>query len=90
MQQYSLMIMVDHSLIVGLWGVVNNAGVNVVGDMETTPIDQINRCLSINLFGMIRVTQQVLPMKISIHKSLAILFILYAFYRPMYMYNKEF
>lgn len=62
MQQYSLMIMIDHSLIVGLWGVVNNAGVNVVGDMETTPIDQINRCLSINLFGMIRVTQQVLPM----------------------------
>uniref|UniRef100_A0A8W8HT25 Ketoreductase domain-containing protein n=1 Tax=Magallana gigas TaxID=29159 RepID=A0A8W8HT25_MAGGI len=51
-----------HSKNKGLWGVVNNAGVNVVGDMETTPIDQINRCLSINLFGMIRVTQQVLPM----------------------------
>lgn len=57
MQQYSLIIMIDHLLTVGLWGVVNNAGVNVVGDMETTPIDQINRCLSINLFGMIRVTQ---------------------------------
>lgn len=27
--------------------------------------------------------------QISIHKSLAILFILYVFYRPMYMYNKE-
>lgn len=52
----------DSPLIVGLWGVVNNAGVNVMGDMETTPIDQIDRCLSINLFGMIRVTQQVLPM----------------------------
>lgn len=62
MQQYSLIIMIDHLLTVGLWGVVNNAGVNVVGDIETTPIDQINRCLSINLFGMIRVTQQVLPM----------------------------
>uniref|UniRef100_A0A8W8HT96 Dehydrogenase/reductase SDR family member 11 n=1 Tax=Magallana gigas TaxID=29159 RepID=A0A8W8HT96_MAGGI len=46
-----------HSKNKGLWGVVNNAGVNVVGDIETTPIDQINRCLSINLFGMIRVTQ---------------------------------
>lgn len=27
--------------------------------------------------------------QISIHKSLAILFILYVFYRPMYMYNKD-
>uniref|UniRef100_K1RCJ3 D-beta-hydroxybutyrate dehydrogenase, mitochondrial n=1 Tax=Magallana gigas TaxID=29159 RepID=K1RCJ3_MAGGI len=44
-----------HSKNRGLWGVVNNAGVNVVGDMEKTPIYQINRCLSINLFGMIRV-----------------------------------
>ncbi|XP_052699389.1 D-beta-hydroxybutyrate dehydrogenase, mitochondrial-like [Crassostrea angulata] len=38
-----------HSKNKGLWGVVNNAGVNVVGDMETTPIDQINRCLSDSL-----------------------------------------
>ncbi|XP_061173524.1 D-beta-hydroxybutyrate dehydrogenase, mitochondrial-like [Saccostrea echinata] len=46
----------------GLWGVINNAGVNVFGDVETTPMEQYERCLSINLYGMIRVTQNVLPL----------------------------
>ena len=41
---------------------INNAGVNIVGDVETTPLEQYERCLSINLFGMIRVIQRVLPL----------------------------
>ncbi|XP_033735487.1 D-beta-hydroxybutyrate dehydrogenase, mitochondrial-like [Pecten maximus] len=46
----------------GLWGVVNNAGFNIYGDVELVTIDQYKKCMDVNLYGMIRVTKACLPL----------------------------
>ncbi|XP_069118570.1 D-beta-hydroxybutyrate dehydrogenase, mitochondrial-like isoform X1 [Argopecten irradians] len=46
----------------GLWGVVNNAGFNIYGDVEFVSIDQYKKCMDVNLYGMIRVTKSCLPL----------------------------
>jgi NADP-dependent 3-hydroxy acid dehydrogenase YdfG len=47
---------------VTLFGLVNNAGVSVMGPIETTPISEWRRQYETNVFGLVRVTQAVLPM----------------------------
>lgn len=46
----------------GLWGLVNNAGIVVAGPLEGLPLDEIRRQFDVNVFGVIAVTQAVLPL----------------------------
>jgi NAD(P)-dependent dehydrogenase (short-subunit alcohol dehydrogenase family) len=46
----------------GLCGLVNNAGICVVGPSECLPLDDWRRQFEVNLFGAIAVTQAMLPM----------------------------
>ncbi len=45
----------------GLWGLVNNAALNVVGDIELVTMSQFIRVLDINILGAVRVTKAFLP-----------------------------
>nr|KAG5693090.1 hypothetical protein BaRGS_014040 [Batillaria attramentaria] len=45
-----------------LWGLVNNAGVQSVGDLELTTMSQYLRVANVNLFGMVRTTRAFLPL----------------------------
>lgn len=44
-----------------LYGLVNNAGVSVMGPVERTPLDEWRRQYETNVFGLAAVTQAVLP-----------------------------
>lgn len=44
-----------------LFGLVNNAGISVMGPLEDTPIDDWRRQYETNVFGLVRMTQAVLP-----------------------------
>jgi NAD(P)-dependent dehydrogenase (short-subunit alcohol dehydrogenase family) len=46
----------------GLCGLVNNAGICVVGPAECLSLDQWRRQFDVNLFGVIAVTQAMLPL----------------------------
>lgn len=46
----------------GLAGVVNNAGISVAGPVEFVPLDEWRRQFEVNLFGLVAVTQAVLPL----------------------------
>lgn len=46
----------------GLYGLVNNAGIAVVGPLEAVPIPDLRRQLEINVIGQIAVTQAFLPL----------------------------
>ena len=46
----------------GLDGLVNNAGIAVVGPVETVPLDDWRRQFETNVFGLIGVTQAFLPL----------------------------
>jgi NAD(P)-dependent dehydrogenase (short-subunit alcohol dehydrogenase family) len=46
----------------GLYGLVNNAGIAVVGPLEGIPIPDLRRQLEINVIGQIAVTQAFLPL----------------------------
>jgi NAD(P)-dependent dehydrogenase (short-subunit alcohol dehydrogenase family) len=46
----------------GLFGLVNNAGIAVVGPLEAIPISDLRRQLEINVIGQVAVTQAFLPM----------------------------
>lgn len=45
-----------------LWGIVNNAGVNITADVELTTMKYFELVNDINYLGMVRVTKQFLPM----------------------------
>lgn len=47
---------------VGLYGLVNNAGIAVVGPLEAVPIQDLRRQLETNVIGQIAVTQAFLPL----------------------------
>ena len=46
----------------GLYGLLNNAGILVPGPLECVPLDEIRRQYEVNVFGVIAVTQAMLPM----------------------------
>lgn len=46
----------------GLEGLVNNAGVGVLGPLETLPIDDLRRQIEVNLIAQVAVTQAMLPL----------------------------
>jgi len=46
----------------GLWGIVNNAGWATFGEVEWVSMDTYKRAMDINVFGLIRGIQTVLPM----------------------------
>ncbi|XP_061181383.1 D-beta-hydroxybutyrate dehydrogenase, mitochondrial-like [Saccostrea echinata] len=46
----------------GLWGIVNNAGIDLYGDVELLTMDLYRRVMDVNLFGMINVTKIFLPL----------------------------
>jgi NAD(P)-dependent dehydrogenase (short-subunit alcohol dehydrogenase family) len=46
----------------GLSGLVNNAGIGVLGPVEFVPIDGLRRQLEVNLIGHVAVTQACLPL----------------------------
>ncbi|XP_078358700.1 retinol dehydrogenase 16-like isoform X1 [Oculina patagonica] len=46
----------------GLWGLVNNAGVTLVGPIEWIPLEKFKRIADINLWGTIDVTKTFLPL----------------------------
>ncbi|KAA3646669.1 MAG: SDR family NAD(P)-dependent oxidoreductase [Chloroflexi bacterium] len=46
----------------GLQGLVNNAGIAVVGPLEYLPLEDIRRQIEINVYGQIAVTQSVLEL----------------------------
>lgn len=52
----------------GLRGIVNNAGICVVGPVEFVPLDEWRRQLEVNLLGAIAVTQVMLPL-LRVHNS---------------------
>ncbi|XP_022090958.1 D-beta-hydroxybutyrate dehydrogenase, mitochondrial-like [Acanthaster planci] len=45
-----------------LWGVVNNAGILILGEIEWLSLDSYRQVMEVNLMGMIRVTKAFLPM----------------------------
>jgi NAD(P)-dependent dehydrogenase (short-subunit alcohol dehydrogenase family) len=45
----------------GLDGLVNNAGIGIMGPLETIPIDDFRRQIEVNLTGQVAVTQAMLP-----------------------------
>lgn len=46
----------------GIAGLVNNAGIAVVGPIEIVPIDALRRQLEVNVVGQVAVTQAFLPL----------------------------
>lgn len=46
----------------GLYGLINNAGIAVVGPLEGVPIPDLRRQLEVNVVGQIAVTQAFLPL----------------------------
>ncbi|KAL6488355.1 hypothetical protein MHYP_G00020960 [Metynnis hypsauchen] len=46
----------------GLWAVVNNAGVSTFGEVEFTTMDTYKQVSEVNLWGTIRVTKALLPL----------------------------
>ena len=46
----------------GLWGLVNNAGIVIIGPIEWMPLEKSKHIADINLWGMIDVTKTFLPL----------------------------
>ena len=44
------------------YGLVNNAGVSVKGDIEVLSLESIQRVHDVNFMGMVRVTKVLLPL----------------------------
>lgn len=48
--------------LMGLYGLVNNAGISIGSPLELIPLEQLRQQLEVNVVGQIAVTQAVLPM----------------------------
>ncbi|MBH0176688.1 MAG: SDR family oxidoreductase [Nitrospira sp.] len=60
--QQSRAIVAEHVGARGLFGLINNAGIAVVGPLEAVPIPDLRRQLEVNLIGQVAVTQMFLPL----------------------------
>lgn len=47
---------------IGLAGLINNAGIAMFGPVEQIPIDEVEQQFKVNVYGVIAVTQQFLPL----------------------------
>ena len=47
-------------LISGLWAIVNNAGFNVMGDVEWLTVPLYHKAMNVNFYGAVRVTRAFL------------------------------
>ncbi|KAL4238763.1 hypothetical protein ACF0H5_003471 [Mactra antiquata] len=45
----------------GLWGIINNAGMNMLGDVELSPVTLYEKGFNLNMYGYIRVMKSFLP-----------------------------
>jgi NAD(P)-dependent dehydrogenase (short-subunit alcohol dehydrogenase family) len=52
----------DHVCDIGLAGLVNNAGIGVIGPLELIPVEQFRRQLEVNVTGQLAITQAALPL----------------------------
>ena len=52
----------DWFFFIGLWGLVNNAGVSAFGPIEWQKLDEFKRLADVNLWGLICVTKSFLPL----------------------------
>ena len=50
------------TLFVGLWGLVNNAGIMFSSPIEWTPVSTFKLLADVNLWGMVDVTKAFLPL----------------------------
>ena len=57
----SICLICIHELV-GLRGVVNNAGVNMHGEMELMTLGLLQKVIDINFYGPVRVTKAFLPL----------------------------
>lgn len=48
--------------LLGLWGLVNNAGIAIGSPLESIPIEQLRRQMEVNVIGQVAVTQAFLPL----------------------------
>ena len=46
----------------GLWGVVNNAGIWYVAELDAMPEKLLRRVMDVNFYGMVHTTQTFLPL----------------------------
>ena len=60
--QQSRAIVAEHVGTSGLFGLINNAGIAVVGPLEAVPIPDLRRQFEINLIGQVAVIQTFLPL----------------------------
>ena len=51
-----------HIPVTGLWGVVNNAAIHIIGDIELTSMQQYSKVVDANILGAVRVTKAFLPL----------------------------
>ncbi|MBV94454.1 Corticosteroid 11-beta-dehydrogenase isozyme 2, partial [Eschrichtius robustus] len=52
-----------HTASTGLWGLVNNAGQNIlVADAELSPVSTFRSCMEVNFFGTLEMTKGLLPL----------------------------
>jgi len=56
-----LLVLPGMKYVEGLWGLVNNAALNLLGDAELTTMDQYINQVNINQLGVVRVTKAFLP-----------------------------
>lgn len=51
-----------NKILIGLWGIVNNAGASAFGEIEWSPMELYQSVSEVNLFGLIRITKACLPL----------------------------
>lgn len=49
-------------IILGLWAIVNNAGIGYPGPIEWQPVEEMKKTLEVNLWGMVNITKAFLPL----------------------------
>ena len=54
--------MQDLSFLTGLWGLVNNAGLYYLSEIEMTSKKLLRRTFEVNVFGTVTVTKKFVPL----------------------------
>ena len=49
-------------VVAGLWGLVNNAGVSLLAELEMTSEESLRQLFEVNFFGVVKVTRTLLPL----------------------------